>query len=531
MYKLNSRFIRLWFLTACLLALSILAQAQSPSSEATHKRFLVNSLSLQGFSKIEGYPLNFLELSAELNRQRENFARQLTIDQLHQIADAVTVYVRRKGFVFHTVYLPPQTMSDGRVQFELVEGRLTDIHVLNKSKIPDQRVERVFHGLLNRMLFAPDVEARVQALKAQAGVKIFAFYSRGAKAGEARLNVRVDPKKAYNVSLKLDNFGSVTSGKYRALARFHAPQLTQRFDQLSLAVLSSVDDTANVYGSISYLLPSASLKFAWDLSASNNQFELGDRFADLGLDGAATNVQAGFSYQRIFDPVRKERLRLSYFSKTSHLDAGQTPLEREKSAGVHLQWSKAKQWQGQALAGQWWAGVSGGDIVRSAGDKERFSKVDANLQLAKGIGHNGRFQTVITAVVSGQGSEVNLPSVEAFALTGAYGVRGFEPGVFSADTALLASLELGLPNVWRSKAKSGFIEPFVFADWATGSKNALGETLKSKATFAGAGVGLRFGFGQHFSGQFYGAAPLDSEDVNGSIIDGNEIWRFEVRFH
>ncbi len=525
--------LRIHLLWCLFVGVSSLCIAQSFASDinpnAIDVQIDVKSLSLEGFSSIENYPLSILALRAQLDEERAKFGETLTVDELHQIADAMTVYVRRQGFVFHTVYLPPQQVVDGDVRMTLQEGVLSDVHVINNSKTPSHRLERVFAPLVGKLLYAPDVEKKVAAIKAQSGIQLFAFYSRGSKPGQARLNLRVEPAKRHFTSLKLDNFGSVTSGEFRAIAQWRAVNLTHRFDTISLALLGAVDGTSNIYGSLYYSLPTARLNWIWDVSASNNQFELGDRFANLGLEGDASVIKLGLRYQRRHDPLRRESWRLGIHSKSNKLDSEAERIEQEKSESFTLEWAKAAQWPKVSVASQSSATVTSGNMATSSSEAEHLTKFDLNTQWLKGFG-KGRGRNVVSALLSLQEAGDPLPSVEAFSLTGPYGVRGFAPGLFSADKATLVGLEWSFPGLLRSKTDRWHIEPYVFWDNASGQKMAIDESPASDGEFSGMGGGFRFRLGNHVSGQLYGANAIDG-DIDGNEVYGEQIWRFELRLH
>ena len=99
------------------------------------------------------------------------------------------------------------------------------------------------------------------------------------------MNLRVDPSDQQVYGLRVDNYGSAASGKQRAIAQYSRFELTGHHDRLDLGLLQTLGSVSNRYGSLAYQLPSPVLDYLWDISATNNQFELGDRYAALGLEG------------------------------------------------------------------------------------------------------------------------------------------------------------------------------------------------------------------------------------------------------
>lgn len=519
-------------LAALLLLLCVTARGQSVNPAQDEFRLNVDAFVLVAAEEaLLHHRLSSLRKQLVLERAR--FGDTMSVDELHQVADALTGYIRNLGFVFHTVYLPPQTVEDGLVEFRLRQGVLGSVHVINNTSLSDQRIADIFDGQLGEVLYGPEIEERVQALKAQGGFDVFPFYSRGVAPGEARLNLRVDESRKRSFALRVDNYGSASSGEHRLIAQYTEFQLTGHHDRLSLAVLRSLDDIPNTYGSIGYNLPFSSLQYAWDISASNNQFEVGDRFAALGLQGAASTVATGITHHLKHHPKHRSRVRLGFYERRTNLDMGDaaapTEIAREMSRTVSLQWVKDNQWPTSGAALNITAEIGHGEYEVKDAPDGTFSKFNVGAFWVKGTG-SGRLRNLVQLSLHGQYSDVALPSLEGFSLTGAYGVRGFEAGGFSADRAFLSALEWRLPALLSFSGEQRWrLEPYVLGDWATGTKKGMGEGDAQDATFGSAGVGLRMNWGQHFSAQVTASKALKGE-VDGNEVEGNEQILFEIRW-
>ncbi|HNG61170.1 MAG TPA: ShlB/FhaC/HecB family hemolysin secretion/activation protein, partial [Cellvibrionaceae bacterium] len=327
-----------WVFGICLLLAPLLA-AEPLDPQAANLRVLVREFQVTGLE----HPSRGLSLEALLQqarREQGKFGANMTVEELNQLADALTLYVRGFGFPFHTVYLPPQRVEAGRVELRLQEGLLGAVHVINKTRLQDKRFERPFAAHMHKLLYGPAIEERVQALKNQPGFKVFAFYSRGAKPGEAVLNLRVDEAEQQVYGLRIDNYGSAASGKQRAIAQYSRFELTGRHDRFDLGLLQTLGGVSNRYGSLAYQLPSPELNFLWDISATNNQFELGDRYAALGLEGDVTTLGSGLTWITRPQPAARTSWRAGLYDKRNRLNAGQTALAREVSQAITLEWSR-----------------------------------------------------------------------------------------------------------------------------------------------------------------------------------------------
>lgn len=520
-------WIHAWFIRLLLVLVGLTlhtgagAQGLNPAQEDFRLR--VTAFNLTGI-QLGSDVLDVAEINRQLSLERARFSQTMSVDELHQVADALTLFLRNRGLVFHTVYLPPQRVEGGLVEMRVQEGTLGAVHVINQTRWPDRRFQKPFRTLQGKILYGPEVEEVVQALKAQGGFRVFAFYSRGKNSGEAILNLRVDPtaKRAFN--LRADNYGSSTSGEQRLVLQYSEYQLTGHHDRLALALLRTVDDVSNTYGSIAYQLPFGGLDYTWDLSASDNQFELGDRFAALGLEGDASTLRTGFTWISRHHPDHRSSWRLGAYDKRNNLKTDSASVADETSQVVSLQWNKnLRSAAGGTVFNSLLEYGYGEYQVDGLPDGE-FNKLDLGLLLAKGVGQ-GRWRNLWQLSARGQYSDSLLPSIEGFGLTGAYGVRGFAPGQFNADSAALAALEWRLPNLIGGGRFR--LEPFLFAEYAKGRKeDAAGE--KQDAEFSGTGVGLSMNWGGRFSAQVV-AAQSASGKIDGVEVEDDDQVLFEIR--
>lgn len=525
-FWINGFFIRLLVLLSGVI-FGVAAQGQSLNPVQDEMRLRVSAFTLSGVDQAHAHGLDVAEIQQRLALERARFAETMSVDELHQVADALTLFLRNRGYVFHTVYLPPQKVEGGVVEMRVKEGVLSGIHVINNTRWPDRRFDGPFKKHVGQILYGPAIEDTVQALKAQSGFRVFAFYSRGKKSGEALLNLRIDADAKRTFGIKADNYGSPASGEHRLIAQYTEHQLTGHHDRLSLAVLYAVDDVANTYGSLSYQLPFGSLDYLWDLSASNNQFEVGDRFAALGLKGDATTVRTGVSYLSSHHPDRRATWRLGVYDKRNNIEADSITVADEQSQAVSLQWSKVLQSARHGAVFQSLLEYSYGEFQVDGQPDGDFNKVDFSALVAKGLGR-GHLRNVWQLNARGQYTPDILPSIEGLGLSGAYGVRGFAPGVFNADSAVLAALELRMPNLLQIDGARWRLEPFVFAEYASGRKETISGD-KRDGELSGVGFGLSLGWGGRFNAQVVSAKGLDGK-FDGVKVEGDEQILFEIRW-
>lgn len=448
--------------------------------------------------------LNHAVLNERLGQERARFSSSMTVDELNTLADSMTLFVRSFGFAFHTVFLPPQKVQAGQVHLRLQEGVLAKVNVINKTDFNERLFADAFAKELGAVLYGPAVERQVQGLKAQGGFSVFAFYSRGTKPGEMVLNLRADKANTRAYGLRLDNYGSAVMGKQRLIGQFSQYQLTNHHDRLDLGLLQTLGDVSNQYASLGYQLPFGRLRYLWDISYTNNEAELGDRLASLGITGNTRTYGTGLSFVGDHQPHKRRSARLGIYAKKNTLDAGVRSVLAETSQALTAAYS--------ANWGLKTDSVFSGQIEYSYGEAQvagladsTFNKVELTGLYSQGFGA-GSWRQLLQLNARAQYSDTSMPSIEGMALTGAYGVRGFAPGLFNAERGLLASAEWRLPNLL--KAGNWRLEPYLLAEYGSG-QDLYSKGPARKASMQDVGVGASLSVGKQWRMNIAVVAGLD----------------------
>src|SRR5579859_4444750 len=92
------------------------------------------SILIKGF-EIEG---NSAIPSSELQVQIAGYiGKSLTLSELYDVADVLTRYYRAKGYGLADVSLPAQTLRDGVIRLQVVEGHLGKINIQGNTRTHD----------------------------------------------------------------------------------------------------------------------------------------------------------------------------------------------------------------------------------------------------------------------------------------------------------------------------------------------------------------------------------------------------------
>ncbi len=514
------------------------ADAQpSIQMQSDQQRIAVKSIVLASQGANEESGVSVKQLSRKAMELRQGYGEELRVDELHQIADALTLYVRDLGYTFDTIYLPPQRVKNNVVHFRYQQATLKHINVINNTDVSDKRISTPFKHLLQRVLYAPRVENMVYALQAQSNISVFAFYSRGKRAGEVVLNLRVDERPSFNYSIRAENYGAEVTGKNRVVGELKHKGLLAAFDQASLALLATQGEGDSTYGFFSYRYPFASLNSEIELGVGDTRYALGDQLESLDTDGNSRTTQLTIKRKIGHSPQKNHSVSFTTFRKESSLETGIEAFQSginldEESSGGKLAWqgslSNRKNYWKFAYGASYTSGrydsISLDDELSEERISEAFDKFEYYVFVSSLIGGKHRFAIEPKLYVRGQrAGEVSLPGLESFGLSGIYGVRSAATGSASADSGMLQSLELHFPNALTKTVNKHPLNltPYLFLD------NGSGETIIDENTtldldeLEGYGIGLNLLWGRFSASLSYAKAK---NEINPEVEDDSQVY-------
>ena len=466
--------------------------------------------------------LDLIDMAQEM---RSKYGESMSFDDMQYIADELTKYMRKKGFKFHYAYIKPQTPRNGMVTIYLAEVTLSDINIINKSYVSSRYLSSLFEENMNKVLYQPDIDDVILALKDTHAINVFPFYSRGGEPNSVRLNIRVEDKGRTSTLYRIDNYGSKSSGHIRNSLLFNWNGPRKKLDELRMGLVHASGEASNQYGYLEYLSPIFNLNHVLLFYASNSALEIGGEYEDLGLQGDASSVI--FSYRNIFKRTKKSNhaITLGYADKendfTTRFDSDFVTLD-ETSTHSFAQWqfnylgtSSRHRVYAKYLAGEF---ALGGD----EGKVRKFDTFDFNYSYTKSFGDVGSpFDIQLSVRV--QQSDKKVPSFERVSLTGASAVRSIEAGQFSADSGQTLSVQMNTPYLFRKTfSKYGLaIRPSIFWDYATGVQYNEENKEVDNGMFAGVGAGLKLFFKKSMAVDVALNHNINAENDNGAAFDTN----------
>lgn len=424
-----------------------------------------------------------------LTAQVEQFlAEDQDLAGLRSMANTLSRFYREQGYLFARAVLPPQTLDDGSLQIEIVEGRYGAVSTSGHPDLAPQ-AQRFLAPLQTGSVIHNDLLERTTLLLSdQPGIDSIPVIRPGQTAGTGDLTVEIRRAERFSGTVMLDNHGNRYTGRQRLRVGLNAHSNFMLGDELSGVVLYTAEDL--LFGSLRYGLPLNGSGLRGFAGIRYTDYELGKDFSALGISGRAQVSEAGLSYPFIRSRQRNLRLQASIeYKDLKDRQAGVSEHDKSiLSIPLNLLFDVTDD------LGGW--GVTYGGLTFSHGDlrldedlrsfdlgraEGSFQKLSWDLNRIQDIGEGFS----LMGRLSGQHAWSNLDSYEGMGLGGPYGVRAFPVGEANGDRGLLGQLEL--------RYQYGDVRPFVFYDFGRVTINADDfDNQPNSRSIAGAGAGLRY---------------------------------------
>ena len=422
--------------------------------------------------------------------------KELELAGLTAAADRITRHYRARGFLVARAYLPAQEITNGTVEITILEGRLGNISIDNRSMVAASAIEPYFADLRKGGAIAgAELERGLLLVDSLPGVDVQSTLRPGASVGTTDLDVRIAGERRLDGGLSIDDYGNRYTGDWRLGGQFAFNSPLARGDALSLRAYAS--DERYRYGRLAYQSPVGGNGLQLGAAASTMSYRAGEDFADLGAHGKAdiasvyalypvvrsrianVNVQADFDHKSLDDFVDSALVR-----STKRLDVFMLGLSGDLSDEL-----------GGGGLNVWSVTYTGGHLAMDSASREldaaghgsagRYDKLNFSASRLQRLAMASDSWTLLVQF-SGQLAHKNLDSSEKFAIGGPKGVRAYPQGEAPVDDGWLGSVELRctFTEAWQL---AGFFD----AGGGHTNHGALATDLQNSRTLSGAGLSAR----------------------------------------
>ena len=426
--------------------------------------------------KIETDPSEVLKQEEIDSVTAPYIGKAISVKDLYKIIDDINGIYKKKEYMTCRAFLPPQTIHEGIVHINLVEGRTGNVTVEgNKSTstgyitswFPLKEGEIANTGKLNRSL---------QRFNGTNDVALRIKMQAGKKEGTTDYVLYAFEPKLHNFTLYTDNNGYETSGRFRYGFFYNWRSVSGRRDSLRLSYLRS--SGSNAYN-LGYTTPlgTSGLKLDLDYTGNKNEVVSGD-LKNLGIEGDAKAYSVGLRYPLAVTDKKRCELGLTYLSQKSKTDwgHGQSIWIDDKLTRYNLYIAFTN--YGKASVFYHRYGLMRSNKSDMYGGSENVNLYQINMFWRKGLPNKHAF---VTRFSSQFGGKSYMSTSNRFYIGGMNTVRGYEESFISGDKGFALGLEYHFPIIGDN------LHGFTFLDygWVNG-----GYAISGANTLMSTGVGV-----------------------------------------
>lgn len=371
-----------------------------------------------------------------------------TLNDLNEAARLVTRYYRKHGYSVARAYLPAQSVQDGRITIQVLEGRLSRVDVKNDSRVNPEHIQRLFDAQVQPGKIMD--KARVNRALLLAGDlpgvgRVQGALRPGRELGSTDLMVSVPDGRPYEADLSLDNTGNRYTGQYRLGGHVAVNNPLRSGDRLD--VQATLSDESLAYGRVQWDVPVGPNGLRVGANLGYSRYVLGDKFAVLDAEGDSQTFGMTAAWPWVLDLDRQVRVGVALEQRRLNdvIRATATDTDKEiASAVLTLTGSRAKaRWS----AGWRLEATFGSLDIQTPAEQQR-DRLSARTQgdytkVALGANYQYAFtdKSSLSLSADAQFAGGNLDSSEKFLLGGIGGVRAYPAGEGLGDEGWQATVE------------------------------------------------------------------------------------------
>lgn len=144
--------------------------------------------------------------------------RPLTFDELFEVRSQITALYADAGYITSAAIIPPQTLTEGVVTIQVVEGSLEDLVVQETTELKPVYISSRLEPYTETPLNVNRLLEGLQILQLDPLVRrLSAELSAGPRPGTSLLTVTVEEAKSRSASVELNNFRSPSVGTFQQI--------------------------------------------------------------------------------------------------------------------------------------------------------------------------------------------------------------------------------------------------------------------------------------------------------------------------
>ena len=430
--------------------------------------------------------------------------RQITLKDLRELAEHITDLYKEKGYMTCGAVLPPQTIHEGVVEIQLIEGRTGNVTITgNNHTKRDYITDRL--GLKTGEIANTDKLNRdLRWFHGTNDIQLRVVMKPGAEENTTDYEIVAFEPKNQTITLYTDNDGYESSGRWRQGLFYNMKSLSGHRDALRASFLRSQGTRAWSMG-YSFPISKKGMKLVFDYSANNTEVVNGE-LKPLGVQGNSKSFSMTWQIPFSVTESSRHEAGLQYIHLTAKTEGHGTglvvPWVDDKIQRIIPYVSFTHYGDNNVFYHKHSFVFSKRSDINGRSDTAKIYRLNLFWQKRHG---NGQFWQ---ARLDGQfTSDTHLGASDRFFIGGVNSVRGYEEGFIGGEKGLAAGIEYHIP---LDKEKRFYFYPFF--DLGTVS----GETAPEHNKLMSAGIGFEARY-KNVYGTLTLGIPLKKEFYDNKI--------------
>ncbi|MEM6448805.1 MAG: ShlB/FhaC/HecB family hemolysin secretion/activation protein [Cyanobacteria bacterium P01_D01_bin.105] len=491
--------------------------------------FVVNGIQLEGSTRYTNE--DFADLFGQYT------GRPVTFNELLQLRSAVTQRYVDDGFITSGAFIPPQTLENGLVVVQVIEGVIEDIEIVGTRRLKTEYIRSRLGLAAQPPINADKLLEGLQRLQIDPLIEtVSADLQAGVRPGTSILRVEITEADSFDLTVGIDNGRSPNIGSFRRRIDLNEGNLFGVGDRLFVGY-------SNTNGSnsldLAYSVPVSPHNTRINLEGGISESRvIDDTFDVLEISSDAHYYEVGVTHPLIESPIEELTLGLALSHKENQTslgidNIGPFPLSpgaddngesRVTALRFSQGWTKRSQKQVVAARSQFNLGLDWLNSTVNEGDipDSQFFSWRGQGQWVRLLGDDALFFLRSDLQLSAN----SLLSSEQFGLGGQQTVRGYRQDALLRDNGALLSAEARFPIVRFAENSVVQITPFLEAGAAWNHK----DTPAGNNVLVGTGVGLLWQQDENLSARLDWGIPLVDINSSGDSLQDSGIY-FSIQYN
>lgn len=407
--------------------------------------------------------------------------RNISIKDLYAILNEINAFYQKKGYITCRAFLGEQTIHDGVVHIELLEGKTGEVRLEgNDTTRPDyirKRISLPEGGIAN----IRELNREILRFNATNDAQLHITLKAGTKTGTTDYIITAREPQQQVFGVVADNAGSKSSGLYRGGVFWQDRSLTRNRDTLFLSSMFSQGTKSFAAG---YTAPMNHQGSKIGLNYSTNSVHITAGLLEpLEVRGHSYAYDFFMTHPVVTSETVRSEIGLDYGYQHSRTDFLGNPWVDDTVQTLQVFYDQLD--YGRSTIWYQKHGYAIGKYQDINGGNRDFGKYNFNGLFRKHFDHGQSWNIRLDGQLS---STQYLPSADMFYIGGLYSVRGYTESLLGGDGGFSGSLEYGVPI-----SKDKRYETFFFLDGG----RVWGSSAFGDRSLVGAGFGLRGSLNEH----------------------------------